>query len=132
MEGASRGAKFFEDLHVFQEARKLANQLYGLTRQKALSQDRPPVLQMRRAAVSVLSNISEGFERGTDREFVHALFIAKGSCGELRAQVLLAKDQEFLSSEEAEGMIAHCRQVSAGIANLIKYLRRPSGLKKQA
>jgi len=132
MEGANRGAKFFEDLHVFQEARKLANQLYGLTRQKALSQDRPLVLQMRRATVSVLSNISEGFERGTDREFVPALFIAKGSCGELRAQVLLAKDQGFLSPEQAEGMIAQCRKVSAGIANLIKYLRRPSGLEKQA
>jgi len=88
MEGASRGAKFFEDLFVFQGARKLANQLYDLTRLKALAQDRPLVLQMRRAAVSVLSNISEGFERGTDREFVHALFIARGSCGELRAQVL--------------------------------------------
>jgi len=132
MEAANRGVKSFEDLHVFQEARKLANQTYGLTRAKTLALDRSLVLQMRRAAVSVLSNISEGFERGTNPEFVHALFIAKGSCGELRAQVLLAKDQGFLTPAEAEAAIVQCRQVSAGIANLIKYLRRPRGIAKHA
>ncbi len=121
---ASKRAKCFEDLHIFQEARKLANQVYEVTRMGPVSRDYALVDQMRRSAVSVMSNIAEGFERGTDAEFTHSLFIAKGSCGELRAQLLLAQDQKYFSAEECEDASGRCRQISAGISNLIRYLRR--------
>ncbi len=78
---------------------------------------------MRHPAVSVLSNIAEGFERETDAEFVRSLYIAKGSCGELSAQALLAWDQKFISKEEREAIRSQCRKISAGLFNLIAYLR---------
>lgn len=124
MAEASDKIKSFEDLRIFQEARALANQIYVVTRQGPIAKDYALVDQMRRSAVSVLSNIAEGFERGTNREFVHSLYIAKGSCGELRAQLLVALDQKYVTGKEHEKMNAQCRKISAGIFNLIQHLQR--------
>lgn len=101
--------KSFEDLRVFQEARTLASHIYALTRSNQLSQDFALVDQMRRSALSVLSNIAEGFERETDAEFVRSLYLAKGSCRELRAQALLAWDQKFMTKDEHEEIRSLCR-----------------------
>lgn len=78
-------ASSFEDLKVWQKARELANLIYSVTRQETCSRDFGLVDQIRRAAVSVISNIAEGFERGSYTEFIQFLYIAKGSCGEVRA-----------------------------------------------
>jgi four helix bundle protein len=125
-EKRERGAKQLEDLHIFGQARELANRIYALTRNSSFARDRALQDQTRRAAVSVLSNIAEGFERGTRREFAHALTVAKGSCGELRAQVAVASDQKYLSPADCEDVTNRCRRLSAGIARLISYLRSKS------
>lgn len=121
--GRSRGAKQLEDLHIYGQARELANHVYAVTRNTAFARDRSLQDQMRRAGVSVLSNIAECFERGTRREFAHALTVAKGSCGELRAQVAVALDQKYITAADCEELTNRCRRLSAGVARLIRYLR---------
>ena len=113
----------FEELHVYERAREMANRTYALTRASKFAKDFGLRDQMRRAAVSVMSNIAEGFERGTTREFVQFLFIAKGSCAEVRAQLSLALDQEYCGRAEYDEMAQRCRQLSSMLANLIKHLR---------
>jgi four helix bundle protein len=116
--------KSFEDLRVFQEARGLANLVYTLTRGSAFSRDFALADQMRRAALSIVSNIAEGYERGSDADFARFLFIAKGSCGELRAQTLVALDQKNLSKEQYDEVTARCRRLSVSLYKLIAYLRK--------
>lgn len=120
--------KAFEDLRVFQETRALVTQIYDLTRSGAFAKDYALVDQMCRAAVSILSNIAEGFERQTDSEFARSLFIAKGSCGELRAQTMVAYDQKYISTEDYENMCSQCRRISAGLFKLISYLQRSKAI----
>jgi len=72
-------AESFEELHIYQRARELTNSVYALSRDASFARDLSLVDQIRRAAVSVMSNIAEGFERGTTAEFVQFLYIAKGS-----------------------------------------------------
>jgi len=75
-------SKRFEELVVWQKARKLTDMVYELTRRREFARDFGLQDQLRRAAVSIMSNIAEGFERGSDTEFGRFLVIAKGSCGE--------------------------------------------------
>lgn len=79
------------------EARKLANLIYEHTKTGEFKKDFGLVNQIRRAAVSVVANIAEGHERGSNTEFMQFLFIAKGSCGELRAELCIAYDQKYLT-----------------------------------
>ena len=124
MPESSRRARSFEDLHVFKEARKLVSRIYALTSDGVIRKDYGLVDQMRRAAVSILSNIAEGFERETDAEFIRSLYIAKGSCGELRAQAIVSFDQKHWSAEVFSEIENSCRRLSAGLSNLIRYLKR--------
>ncbi|MCY2950926.1 MAG: four helix bundle protein [Planctomycetota bacterium] len=119
----SEKVSFFEDLAVYQRARALANEVYRVTRLSPFSRDFGLVDQVRRAAVSVLSNIAEGFERGGNAELIQFLFIAKGSCGELRAQMTLGADQQYVDERTSERLVGDCRRVSAMLSNLITYLR---------
>lgn len=113
----------FEDLHVWKRARELVNNIYGLTRKKGFSGDPGLVDQLRRAAVSVMSNISEGFERGSNTEFIQFLYLAKGSCGEVRCQLYVARDQGYLGREDFDSAKDLTRQVGGMLGNLIKYLK---------
>lgn len=113
----------FEELNVYQRARELANGIYAVTRQAAFARDASLVDQIRRAAVSVVSNIAEGYERGSTTEFVQFLYIAKGSCGEVRAQLGLAADQKYLTGSDCEKLSGQCRLVSGMLHNFIEYLQ---------
>jgi four helix bundle protein len=75
--------------------------------------------QIRRTAVSVPSNISEGFERQTNREFIHFLYIAKGSCGEVRTQIYLAKEFCYISQDIYKMLLENCRLLSSKIQSFI-------------
>jgi four helix bundle protein len=114
---------FFEELHVYQEARKLVNQVYGITSNPAFSKDFGLKDQIRRASVSVMSNIAEGFERGSNTEFIQFLYIAKGSCGEMRAQMQIACDQKYIDGEKHKETSDSCQKVSRMINAFIYYLK---------
>lgn len=113
----------FEELHVYQQARDLTNQIYEITRQGSFSKDYGLANQIRRASVSIMSNLAEGFERGTNTEFIQFLFIAKGSCGEVRAQLAIAFDQKYLEEDTYQSLVDQCRRISGMLSNLITYLK---------
>jgi four helix bundle protein len=114
----------FEDLDVFQKARELASRIYTVTGQGKFSKDFGLADQMRRAAVSVISNIAEGFERGGNPELIQFLYIAKGSCGELRAQLIIAFDQSYMTQETYDSLVDVARHVSIMLKNLAAYLKK--------
>src|SRR5262245_43610043 len=88
--------KQFEDLHVWQEAREIVREVYKVTKQRGFIRDFSLKDQITRAAVSSMSNIAEGFERGTRKEFIQLLNVAKGSNGEVRSQLYVALDQQYI------------------------------------
>ncbi len=116
----------FEDLQVWKSARELVNRIYTATRDRRFARDRGLVDQMRRAAVSIMSNIAEGFERGSDAQFAQFLFIAKGSSGEVRSQLYVALDQAFIGQDEFKSTGELARSVSQQLGGFIKYLKESS------
>ncbi len=115
--------RYFEDLEVWKEARRLTQQVYQAAENGRFSKDFGLRDQIRRAAVSVMSNIAEGFERGGNQEFMQFLYIAKGSCGEVRSQLYVALDQEYVGRELFDQMVNSLKRLSGMISNLIDYLK---------
>jgi len=114
--------KQFEDLHVWQEARGLVNEVYKVTKQGAFRRDFSLRDQITRAAVSSMSNIAEGFERGSRREFIQFLNVAKGSTGEVRSQLYVALDQEYVDQKTFDQLRDSALAVSRRLARFIGYL----------
>ena len=114
--------KQFEDLHVWQDTRQLVSAVYSVSKARAFNQDFGLRDQIRRAAVSVMSNIAEGFERGTRKEFVQFLNIAKGSNGEVRSQLCVALDQKYIAEAEFNSLQASSVALSKKLAAFIRYL----------
>lgn len=119
-------AERFEDLEIWKRARALAKGIYSLVRASGISKDYGLKDQIQRAAVSVSSNIAEGFERNSNKEFVNFLFIAKGSCGEVRSQLYIAYDVGQISDSQLNEYIAICVETSKMISRFIKSLRASS------
>ena len=115
--------KDFEELAIFQTARDLSKKIYPVTQRKEFKYDTRFVQQIRAAAGSIMDNIAEGFERGGNKEFLNFLYIAKGSCGEVRSQLIRANDVGYLSLEEYNELYTECRKLSAGIMNFIKEIK---------
>jgi four helix bundle protein len=92
----ARGVQRFEDLIAWQKARELTASIYEVTRTGPFAADYGLARQIQRAAVSVMSNVAEGFERGRRAEFAQFLSIAKSSCGEVRSQLYVALDVGYL------------------------------------
>lgn len=111
----------FEDLRVWQEARGLVNSVYDATEGLKDFAFRD---QLRRAAISVLNNVAEGFERRTDATFAHFLDVAKGSSGEVRSMFYLGEDRHYLAPTDAGRLRHGAEALSGGIATLAGYLRR--------
>jgi four helix bundle protein len=120
-------ARQFEDLNVWQEARQLVNAIYESTKQRAFHDDFGLRDQIRRAAVSTMSNIAEGFERGTRKEFVQFLNIAKGSNGEVRSQLQVAMDQKYISEKEFVALNEAAILLSRKLSAFIRYLEGCAG-----
>jgi four helix bundle protein len=123
MEGVM-AVKNFEDLNVWKQARQLTQEVYRLTKTETFFKDFGLRDQIRRAAISVMSNIAEGFERGGNQEFVQFLYVAKASCGEVRSQLYVALDQGYAMSNDSEKLLQLFRRLSGMISNLITYLRK--------
>jgi four helix bundle protein len=112
----------FEDLEVWQGARALVKAIYQATGQGAFGRDFGLRDQVRRAAVSVMSNIAEGFERNGDREFRHFLLIAKALAGEVRSSLYVARDLEYVD-EATHAMLTHqATSLGRQTGGFIKYL----------
>jgi len=120
--------KKVEDIEAWKKARELTRAVYNCSKIEPFSKDFALRDQMRRAAVSVMSNIAEGFERGGTKECVQFLAIAKGSAGEVEAQLFVALDQKYIS----DGEFARLRDLAIStkrlIGGLMSYLRQ-SGMK---
>lgn len=113
----------FEDLAIFQKARELSKKIYPITQRGEFKNDFRFVQQIRAAAGSIMDNIAEGFERTGNKEFINFLYIAKGSCGEVRSQLIRANDNGYLTKEEYDELYTECRKLSAGIMNFIKEIK---------
>ena len=117
--------KKFEEIQSWKKVRSLTKQIYTATLAGAFAKDFGLRDQIRRAAVSILSNIAEGFERGGDKEFLRFLAIAKGSAGELRAQLYVALDQQYLSQNQFESLSQEAIEISQLISGFMRYLKKP-------
>ena len=115
--------KRFEDINVWKEARELCKLVFTLTCKEQFSHDFKFIGQIRGSSGSIMDNIAEGFERGGNKEFIQFLFIAKGSCGELKSQLYRALDNCYIESSEFDCSFNKADEVSKLLSSFIKYLR---------
>lgn len=116
----------FEDIEAWQKARELTKAIYALSNDGQFARDFGLRDQIRRASVSIMSNIAEGFERGSNKEFIQFLYIAKGSAGEVRAQLYVALDQAYINQETFSQLNKYVVETSRMVSGLITYLNRSS------
>jgi four helix bundle protein len=112
----------FEEIEAWQTARELTKLIYLLTEESKFSRDFGLKDQIRRAAVSVMSNVSEGFESQTQAQFIRYLGLAKASAGEVRSQLYISRDLDYVGQEEFTKAFAMAEKVSRQIARFISYL----------
>jgi four helix bundle protein len=115
------GVQRFEDLEAWKTAHSLASEVYALTSRPPLSTDFGLRDQLRRAAVSVTSNIAEGFERRGDREFRNFLTIAKGSVAEIRSQLMIARDLDWITADQFDKPNTLALSTARLLSGLIRY-----------
>jgi four helix bundle protein len=114
----------FEDIEAWKAARVLTNKIYSVSGDGIFSRDFGLRDQLRRAAVSVMSNIAEGFERGGDKEFLHFLSLAKASSAEVRSHLHVALDQEYLTPSQFQELTSQAEMVGKMLAGFMGYLRK--------
>ncbi len=108
----------FEDVIAWQKARVLTREIYKVTRQSNFARDFGLSSQIQRAAVSVMSNIAEGFERAGLGERVQFVSIAKASCAEVRSQLYIALDVEYISPEQFNDLITKSEEIGRMLGKL--------------
>ena len=109
----------FKELRVWQEAKKLATDIYELTSHQKFSKDYGLKSQIQRAAVSIASNIAEGYEK-TNKDFIRYLLIAKGSVAELRTQLEISFEVGYIDKDVYEKIEDQGEKINAMLINLIK------------
>ncbi len=114
----------FEELKCWQKARELANHVYDLTVQIPFSQDSGLRSQIQRAAGSVMHNIAEGFDAGSNKEFIKFLKISRRSASEVQSQLYLALDRDYISQQDLETGYLIATEAKKLINGLIAYLRK--------
>lgn len=112
----------FEDILAWQKARHLVREVYEITTSKTFARDYGLKDQIRRAAVSIMLNIAEGFARRTNNEFRYFLFIAHGSVAEVQSAPYIALDQGYLQQASFTQLYNCCTEISKMVSGLIKYL----------
>jgi four helix bundle protein len=123
--------KSFEELPLWKTAKILTITILEETAKIEFRNNLNLKNQIQRSAISISSNIAEGFERGTKTEFIQFLYIAKGSCGELRSQIIIAKEMNYIQNGIYLKIHEYCIQVSRQINGLVNYLKKThyTGLK---
>ncbi len=118
----------FEDIIAWKKARELTQEVYACTKLEPFAHDFGLKDQVRRASVSTMANIAEGFERGGDKEFLQFLSDSKGSCGEVRSHLYVALDQKYVSQASFDRLYSGAVEVSRLLSGFMTYLRE-SGLR---
>lgn len=118
----------FEEIEAWQRARDLCGEIYRVSGKGAFAKDFGLRDQMRRASISMMSNIAEGFERSGSGEFVQFLAIAKGSAGEVRSHLYIALDQKYIDREIFSRLSQSATDTARMVAGLMNYLRK-AGIK---
>jgi len=113
----------FEDIQAWQEARSLTKEIYTVSGSGQWAKDYALRDQIRRASISVMSNIAERFERQTDAEFARFLAMAKASASEIKAQVYIALDQGYIDQNRFDDLFEQCDKVARYLGSFIRYLR---------
>jgi four helix bundle protein len=114
----------FEDLKIWQIALKITKEIYELTNKKEFSKDFSLRDQIRRAIISVSSNIVEGFEKNNNNEFIRFLKIAKGSIGEARNQLYIALAVKYIDQDEFDKLNNELIELANQVGKLISYLEK--------
>ena len=112
----------FEDIEAWQLARQLTNQIYALTKETKFASDYGLKDQIRRAAGSVMHNIAEGFDSGSNAEFVRFLRYAQRSCTEVQSQLYVALDQRYITETQFQDTYSLAAQTRSKIGGFIRYL----------
>ena len=115
--------KRFEDLQVWQRARCLAVKLYRISNEGPFAKDFGLRGQIQRAAVSIVSNIAEGFDRRSNNQFAQFLEIAAGSASEVRAQLYIALDVGYVGKTQFDELFADVSEISGMLTNFMRYLK---------
>ena len=111
----------FESLRVWQNSRLFVYSIYDLM---ADNRDLGFREQIQRAAVSIMNNIAEGYESGTDAKYSNFLNISRGSCSEVRAMLYLCLDRKFCTKEQFDRLLSQAQQISSQLFKLIEYLNK--------
>jgi four helix bundle protein len=111
--------KKFEEIECWQRARQLTSRVYAITNEPAFAKDFGLKDQIRRASVSVMSNIAEGYDRSGTAEFVHFLAIAKGSAAEVKCQLYVAVDQNYIPEDHFNELSALATETGSMVAGLM-------------
>ena len=114
----------FENIEAWKRGCKLAVRIYEISQDGPLARDFGLRDQLRRASVSIPSNIAEGFERESKAEFNRYLLIAKGSCGELRTQLYITKAINAIDQDRCDELITECTEISSMLSGLIRHLKK--------
>lgn len=118
--------KRFEDLECWQEARKLVNQIYELTKNHSFRKDFELVKQVRRSAISSMANVAEGFHRNSTKDFLRFLDYSRASIAETLSHCYIALDQEYIGESEMTTVRKQADSVWKKVNNFISYLRKHS------
>lgn len=113
----------FEDLRIFVLARELNKLIYAITDRPAFYNDKRFTQQIHAATGSIMDNIAEGYERNSNKEFITFLYYAKGSCGEVRSQIIRAYDVNYITKEEAKDIYNRLSHLSSAIYKFISKLK---------
>ena len=119
-------AQCFENLTIFQMARNLSREVYAITKDGEFHKDVRFVQQIHASAGSVMDTIAEGFERDGNKEFINFLYIAKGSCGEVRSQIIRASDVGFIDNNTATRLYDDCLNLNKAISAFIHSIKSSS------
>ncbi len=114
----------FEDIESWKKARKLVGDIYRLTSDGRFSKDFGLRDQIRRASISIMLNIAEGFGRRTDKELAQFLFLASGSVAEVQSALYIAFHQKYIGEAEFDDLYNQCSDVARLLSGFIKYLRK--------
>ncbi len=121
---AQRRVDRFEDLRIWQTGRDLARGVYRAADVQPLGRDYAMLNQMKRAVISISSNIAEGYERGTRKQQIEFCYTAKGSAGELRSQIIIAHDVGLLNGTAFKWLLDRCELCSRQLATYIRHLKQ--------